>query len=913
MNIDGIVFIVFLVATIIVGLYSSRGIKTIREYAIGRQDFDTTTIAATILATWISGSTFFNNLSETYNDGLYFMWTRISTSLELIAIGVIFAPRMKEFLGKISIADAMGQIYGKHVQIITAIAGFIGTAGCIAAQFKVSSLLFEYCFGLDGSVGIVISAIIVTVYAALGGIKSVTFTDVIQLITFGAVIPTIAFFILSNMDSLDSVFAMLKSNKKFDYNEVFDFTQSKSIYYFFLFLYWSIPIFNPPIFQRVAMSNSISQVRNAFVIAGIGYFVLSVIIFWIAILVLSTNPNLESKNILQYIIDNYSYTGLKGLTLAGIMAMVMSTADSFINATAVIFVHDFCKPLKIKFASSDLVASRVASFVLGGLGLILALKGGSSILKIIILANSFYMPVVTVPFMMTIFGFRSSTKSVLLSMAAGLGIVLLWMAFDIKAVDAVIPGMVVNLLTLMGSHYLLKQPGGWVKKAPSQLNGENLQSKRRTKPVSFIDFLKKNTPNREAIYVFTGLFSMVMTYANMHNTPAAAKLYYGEFIRFAIPVALTLATILLSYPLWLKRWKGQNLGAALLWNSLVFTLFVCNAFAFVVMSDFAPLQLTIFMVNVLIVASLVRWQLAVSMILVGMILTFNLFKIYAPEVVHLSFELQSYYILVLVSSVCIVFLKPKQDYIDATENRVEYYSEQLKCQQEEIDRLGATAQRILNNVNHELRLPISNVLNFSDLLNSSLMQSDDHTIKELAREVYQNSNRVSSMILNMLDLAMLDAQKVKLDKSLINFTELVCDRIEKCKKIYLEDKDIEFKLHLEPDVMALIDPNYMRQVIDNLVINSIKFSQHGCVEVKLYRDGNDVCFSIKDEGLGIPPEDLFDVFTPFKMGRNTESKANGRGVGLALCKAAIEAHCGNIQAASNGEVGAKLEFCIPLS
>jgi K+-sensing histidine kinase KdpD len=68
-------------------------------------------------------------------------------------------------------------------------------------------------------------------------------------------------------------------------------------------------------------------------------------------------------------------------------------------------------------------------------------------------------------------------------------------------------------------------------------------------------------------------------------------------------------------------------------------------------------------------------------------------------------------------------------------------------------------------------------------------------------------------------------------------------------------------------------------------------------------------FTIQDNGIGIPKNELYDIFTPFKMGSNTESKADGRGIGLALCKASIEAHGGAISATSKG-IGAQFRFVL---
>ncbi|MDX1916677.1 MAG: sodium:solute symporter family protein, partial [Rickettsiaceae bacterium] len=128
MDIDSAIFIGFLVVNIILGLGSSRGIKNIKEYAVGNRDFSTFTLAATIVSTCVSGGVFFQTISESYNNGLYFMWTGIGDVICLLLVGYFFAPRLAEFLGKLSIAEAMGDLYGKPVRIITSIAGFIGVS-----------------------------------------------------------------------------------------------------------------------------------------------------------------------------------------------------------------------------------------------------------------------------------------------------------------------------------------------------------------------------------------------------------------------------------------------------------------------------------------------------------------------------------------------------------------------------------------------------------------------------------------------------------------------------------------------------------------------------------------------------------------------------------------------------------------
>jgi Na+/proline symporter len=86
---------------------------------------------------------FYNIISEGYSKGLYSMWSDIVYPICLLLIGMIFAVRMGEFLGKLSIAEAMGDLFGQKVRIITAIAGFIGITGKIAIQLKLAGLFLE--------------------------------------------------------------------------------------------------------------------------------------------------------------------------------------------------------------------------------------------------------------------------------------------------------------------------------------------------------------------------------------------------------------------------------------------------------------------------------------------------------------------------------------------------------------------------------------------------------------------------------------------------------------------------------------------------------------------------------------------------------------------------------------------------
>jgi Na+/proline symporter len=120
------------------------------------------------------------------------------------------------------------------------------------------------------------------------------------------------------------------------------------------------------------MAKNIAQVRKSFSLAALFCLFIGATGCFIGITILAHNPNLNSDTLVTYVIDNYSYPGLKGLTLIGIMAMIMSSADSYINSAAVIFAHDLIKPSK-----NTLHLSRIFSIFVGISATILALSANN--------------------------------------------------------------------------------------------------------------------------------------------------------------------------------------------------------------------------------------------------------------------------------------------------------------------------------------------------------------------------------------------------------------------------------------------------------------------------------------------------------------------------------------------------------
>lgn len=139
------------------------------------------------------------------------------------------------------------------------------------------------------------------IYSTFGGIKAVTFTDVIQFFTFGTVIPIIALIIWGNFSDPSIVFNTISQHELFDYKQLIDTSHYKFGGSIGLAFYFIIPSFNPAIFQRVSMAKDTTQVASSFFIATMVRLAISILFFWIGILLITNNPNLEPTQLLSYI------------------------------------------------------------------------------------------------------------------------------------------------------------------------------------------------------------------------------------------------------------------------------------------------------------------------------------------------------------------------------------------------------------------------------------------------------------------------------------------------------------------------------------------------------------------------------------------------------------------------------------
>jgi two-component system sensor histidine kinase KdpD len=262
-----------------------------------------------------------------------------------------------------------------------------------------------------------------------------------------------------------------------------------------------------------------------------------------------------------------------------------------------------------------------------------------------------------------------------------------------------------------------------------------------------------------------------------------------------------------------------------------------------------------------------------------------------------------------------IFLPEQQKLLDTFLQQIAQAITRVRlAEQARKTQLDMEAERLrnslLSSISHDLRTPLATIVG-----SASTLVEDDNALKaedklELNRAIYDEAQRMSSLVNNILDMARLDAGAIELNKQWYPLEEIIGTVLTRMQK-RLEGRRVTVKL--PPGIpMIYVDTVMIEQVLINLLENVLRYTpEKSPVEITAEASNFAVKISVADQGPGIPAGLENQLFEKFYRVRN-EAAQSGVGLGLAICRAIIEAHGGSIQAQNRPTGGAIFSLMIPL-
>jgi solute:Na+ symporter, SSS family len=382
---------------LLMGVFLKEKVHSLKDYVLGPKKFSTFFLIATTIATLIGSGSTMGEVGGFYKHGLPLFLVMLLWPINYLFFAFYIVPKLTPYYDCLSIAEILGRMYGPRARKMSGIFAYIMCFSALAMQVKALSFVFMHIFKMQGDVGSVIAFMVIICYTSFGGVAAVVKTDVIQFIIFITILPLIAITLITGHGGMLNILKAMP-----------DLSISGDIGLFGLIglgFYYLTPGMTPPFIQRLLMGGE--RVKNQKIVCWVSvcYFINLIFSAFIAFIALAKFPQIKAEVAYFMVVDNFFQHPLINLAFGiSLVAVILSTADSMINASAGIVVADILPENKIE----KLLMLRIVSVLSGAVALILSLQF-KSILDIIWFFGPYYKVLLSVPFVGGLFLVRKTS------------------------------------------------------------------------------------------------------------------------------------------------------------------------------------------------------------------------------------------------------------------------------------------------------------------------------------------------------------------------------------------------------------------------------------------------------------------------------------------------------------------------
>ena len=421
---------VFLVGNIVLGIISRRKCWDVKEAVFGKESkFSNFTLLTSICATLLSATFFMNSIQKINLDGLPFVIDRLIMRTGTLLLTIIFlVPRIVVTKMAFSWYEYIGKIYGEKLRVIFATVNVCLSTAITARLFFVLSIIFSIILGCSAEMAKIFGiffAIILISYSAFGGLRAVTITDVFQFFVFITVILFLTlFFWVKSPAEVHTNFVNLfnGSNPKMTWAACFGDLE-KTMFTLSIWMMTVIPDFPQELYQRCYASKNLKQTKKIIYISFFIFFLFVAVVVFLSLQIMASNSNLKKDEIIPYLVNHFSFPGLKGLFSIAVLSLAISTADSVLNGTAIVITNDIISPISGCMVTSSLI--RKMTFVIGFFAIIISYFA-TTIFDTFAIVAEFAFPLTCFTFLAIILGVRTHKNVIYISMFTGIAPIIIY-------------------------------------------------------------------------------------------------------------------------------------------------------------------------------------------------------------------------------------------------------------------------------------------------------------------------------------------------------------------------------------------------------------------------------------------------------------------------------------------------------
>lgn len=400
-SLDYIIIAVYLISILSIGIFYGFGVKEVKDYAIARKKCSTFFLTMTFLASSFGSGAVVGDVAKVATDGIIFTAAISGFLICCLIMSQFIAPYFdSRFNGMLSAGDIMTHFYGTTVGKITALLGLLTSSLYVGGQLTALGHIIGVFLAVGYKTVIILSALIVITYSALGGMRSVAVADVFKFSIIVIMVPLMTITMINQAGGVESLLNAIPSEKL----TILD--HSKFSEYGLMFLVSLTPFLwmYPPVIQRFLMARHPSQISVMYRVQLIVRVIFMLMIVCVAFSGVAIFPDVPAKDLVPHIVSTILPIGCRGLFIVCVLAASMSTSDSHINAASVLLAHNL---FKFKNERIELAMLRFSTVIVGVFGIIIA-AFDFEIIHLIMSAFSIWGAAVTIPLLAGVVKIRVS-------------------------------------------------------------------------------------------------------------------------------------------------------------------------------------------------------------------------------------------------------------------------------------------------------------------------------------------------------------------------------------------------------------------------------------------------------------------------------------------------------------------------